>query len=68
MDKEKTFTCLRSCYAYTGLINLVSLLGGKNIDFALPFPIFDLVHVQTDHLILWIQMNSCFTKQLLPGN
>ena len=47
MDKEKTFTCLRSCYAYTGPINLVSLLGGKNIDFALPFPIFDLVHVQT---------------------
>ena len=47
-------------------INLLPLLGGKNY-FALPFPIFDLVHMQN----IWSfgkQMTSCFHEQLLPGN
>ena len=26
------------------------------------------LHPNADHLILWIQMTSCSTKQLLPSN
>ena len=36
LTEKKPFTCLRSCDAYTGPINLVPLLGGKNIDFCPP--------------------------------
>ena len=66
---EKTFYLLRNYNAYTGPINLVPLLGGKNLDFLFcpPLP-YLLLSACADHLILWIQMTSCCTKQLLPGN
>ena len=64
---RKTFYLLKYCDAYTGPINLVPLLGGKNIDFCPPLPYLWL-SARADHLIHWIQMTSCFTKQLLPGN
>ena len=43
---RKTIYLLRKYCAFSGPISLVPLLGGKNLDFALPFPIFDLVHMQ----------------------
>ena len=48
----------------------ISTLSGWKISFyPLPFPIFDLVHVQLiAHLLVSVQMNSCLPKQLLPGN
>ena len=64
---RKTFYLLRNYDAYSGPINLVPLLGGKNWEFCPPLPYLWL-SAHADHLILWIQMTSCFTKQLLPGN
>ena len=65
LQLRKTFYLLKCCDSYTGPINLVPLLGGK-IYFALPFPIFDLVHVQT----IWSfghRWPAVSPKQLLPG-
>ena len=55
--------------AHSGPINLVPLLEGK-LFFTLPFPIFNLLYCSAHavHLILWMLMTSCFTKQLLAGN
>ena len=39
--------------------------GEKKLDFCPPLP---YLYMSADHLILWIQMTSCFTKQLLPCN
>ena len=45
---RKTFYLLRKNEAYKGPISLVPLLGGNVFwFFTLPFPIFDLVHLQT---------------------
>ena len=33
----------------------------------LPFPIFDLVHIQYIYFFM-VQMSSCLSEQLLPGN
>ena len=46
---------------------LVPLLGGKNLDFCPTLPYLWL-SAHAEHLILWIQMTSCFTKQLLHSN
>ena len=63
---RKTFALSRKYAVYSSPINLVPLLGGK-IRFGLPFPIFDLVHLQSIRSF-GIQMTSCFHEQLLPGN
>ena len=47
---------------------LALFVGGKQFLLSLPFPIFDLVHVQLVPLLVSVQMNSYLPKQLLPGN
>ena len=64
--QRKTFTLSRKYAVYSGPITEY-LCWGENIYFALPFPIFDLVHVQNIRSF-GIRMISCFHVQLLPGN
>ena len=47
LSRRKPFTCSENYDVHSGPINLTPLLEGKIWFFTLPFPIFDLVHVQT---------------------
>ena len=58
-----TFYLLRKYDAYSILMSLKpsTFVGGKKIRYI-------WLSMQASHLILWIQITSFFTKQLLPSN
>ena len=64
---RKTFYLFRKILLLLRSHKPSTLVGGKNIVFCPPLP-YLWFSAHADHLILWIQMTGCFTKQLLAGN